>query len=495
MSRLRLALLASGGLIAANAAAYVAYLKVRDRPPEPAPRGSVSDVVEEQRQLGIEALRQGLHQQALVRFEAALALSPGRPELESLRDVARKLLDADTSVSPTPAPAPVERAPSERPERRSTTVRRSEPEPGVLLVTTRPDKLVVRLDGKPADLSPARIELPAGGHDVEIWRGKERLLRRRITVRSGQVALLDESFPEPAARDPVEAPSGVDASGSAARVEPVARTEPAGPTRRTASAGRGEDPPPSTQRAGSDDAARPPGSAEAIAADGRLDLVGLIDRPGGGAAAPEPAPKSGPALGPNRSGPPAVLVVRSGVDPRALEAAWAGLSVRAVASASDAVGDADAVVGTPATLAKLGLRPTLYGAGGSGYVLAALDPAHLEVGNRTVAAVGERSRAEMPKFVQKLLGLPAPPSVRRVARAEDLTTVLQVGMAELILVPEGDFDLVARRTKKTLHERRIKGSGSGLAVAFLPGGRRDEIARALGAGPTAALGVTSWTSR
>lgn len=209
---------------------------------------------------GLAALEAGDYARAIEDFTAAMKLSSGEAgDLPELLKIARELADqqkaraakeakeqadkADDEHEIEEPEEPQDRAPSRTARRRRpaprprpapapTPVAAPEPakpdtpkedEPGLLLVTSTPSGLMVILDGQSKDLTPTRLKVKAGEHQVEIRQGSRVIGSSRITVAPGAVATFDaEAPPEP---KPV----------TVAKVEepkPQAREEPPAPPKR-----------------------------------------------------------------------------------------------------------------------------------------------------------------------------------------------------------------------------------------------------------------------
>jgi hypothetical protein len=68
------------------------------------------------------------------------------------------------------------------------------PKEGTLLVTTTPPGLVILLNRKPVDLTPARVSLKEGLHRVTLKRGNRRLFDETIQVVRGSAKTIDMDF-------------------------------------------------------------------------------------------------------------------------------------------------------------------------------------------------------------------------------------------------------------------------------------------------------------
>lgn len=172
----------------------------------------------------MEALRAGDYAKAKVAFEASQTLDPSQTDIQPLLDVATKL-GAEVAAKPEPAaraeapepepepdptptrPAPepaarrarVEPPPPPPPSRRTRAVEAPAPEAGLILVTAEPAGLGVYVDGAPKDLTPTRVEVSPGRHELELRRGNQVVLRKSVSVPSGGVAVVDDDLGEASA--------------------------------------------------------------------------------------------------------------------------------------------------------------------------------------------------------------------------------------------------------------------------------------------------------
>ncbi len=433
---------------------------------------SIHTLAQEQRQRGVAALRSGNYAQAIVSFEAAIKLDASDPDLTTLLEVAKKLQAADKKpvaaaiVAPEPPPSepPVTFSPPPSSSSRRVTQRNrrdrkerpAEAQKALLLVTTTPDKLLLEIDGRPAEMTPARVEVDPGTVRVVIRRGQDVLLDRKVSAAPGAVVAIQEDFST--AQPPEPAPKAV-----------VDR---------------------------------------AISQDDKLDLVELIDRDR--AATPAAARTVTPP--PPSSGQPRVVVYLPSRNGGALEAALRrgmnGVEVHVVARSSD-LSDAiqkngtDAVIASPAVLRDHGLTPGLRGVGAQaeGTFLAASLQGEVQRARlpaMTLGVVDELGRKQTTSFVADLVGASAPPKLRRVGKVEDLLPLLQFKMVDAVLVREKDFKTLEHRTEQKLYTLSIEAKGDPVAVAFIAGGRRQAIERAvlaLGAEAKENLGVGRWTGQ
>ena len=157
---------------------------------------SLDGVALTQRNNALKALEAGDYGRAVSLLEAAKRLNPELSDIDKLLSVARGLDDTGTSADPSPSETSGDVAPpgsTEEAPPPSRIVRRSEAT-GFLLVSSVPDRLLVRVDGEPKDLTPARIPVTAGKHVVELYDGKVRKVRRTVAVRPGAVTIVSEEL-------------------------------------------------------------------------------------------------------------------------------------------------------------------------------------------------------------------------------------------------------------------------------------------------------------
>ena len=296
---------------------------------------------------------------------------------------------------------------------------------------------------------------------MELFRGEERVFSRDIDIASRRVTLLDETLQRP--------PSS---------------TEPARSTTRIV--------------------------RENVDDGGDLDLLGLLDRSPVESRTTDRnrPPPDAPAARSNwfapKTGPARVVVFRPGSSSRAvaqaLTGSMKGTDVRVVSQAEELgrSSPADAVIAPASVLRKVGLRPEMLAQGGSEYSLISFSPLPdaARMSAQTIAAVAEVDKKAMPKRVAEILQLRRTPRVRRVPKVEDLLSTLQLKLADAALVRTDDLAMLKRRTRRRLFTRSYQGvSSANLAVAFVPGGRRDQVEpsiRGLGTAAKKALGVAGW---
>lgn len=212
--------------VLANLVAGGVYLATRGKSAEAASQEptATSGVALAQRALGLQALERNEFDAAVDAFQRAITAGNGAADLPELLRIAKELqakaaapvVAVAPPVAPTPPVDEVDEAeadaetpdaprqvakkrpqrarPAPRPEPRPEPAPEPVPEaprPGLILVTSTPTGLMVSVDGRPADLTPARIELPAGGHSVTIRKGERVLHAREITLSAGGVSAVD----------------------------------------------------------------------------------------------------------------------------------------------------------------------------------------------------------------------------------------------------------------------------------------------------------------
>ena len=172
------------------------------------------------RAAGLKAMENGEYEVAVREFSAGLRSTNPDPDLPRLLSIAQNLREVqarqvereaeakrraeDAKLALTEPEAPATEEP--KPEEATATARTEvpppspepepEPEPGLLLVTTTPSHLTIKVDGEIVDLSPARLELEPGQHQVALFNGSKFLYRRRIRIRPGKVIPINREFPE-----------------------------------------------------------------------------------------------------------------------------------------------------------------------------------------------------------------------------------------------------------------------------------------------------------
>jgi ABC-type amino acid transport substrate-binding protein len=157
----------------------------------------------------------------------------------------------------------------------------------------------------------------------------------------------------------------------------------------------------------------------------------------------------------------------------------------------------DGVLGPSAVVKGLGLQPAVLGVGPKVSWVAATLKAGLtraELAGLTVGVVEDASKKVVEDRVGELVG--GKPRVRRVPKTDDLLPLLQLKMADAVVVREADLAELRARTQQTVHVVPLGGVDSTRALAFTEGSRRSVVERAvlgLGADVRAQLGVEKWS--
>lgn len=482
-------------ILVVNLSAYIWYRAAQSPKPvdTPAPAErtsakstSAQELALDRREAGITALREELYDRALVLFEAAQSLDPETPDVEALIELATKMgarekLEAPpvvAKVEPPPAKPEVEAAPEPRREasasrtrssssrrrrRGSSTPKRTEakvepPRLADFFVTTEPDDLLIEIDGRPAAISPAKLQLPPGEHRVRLRRGPRVLLDTTVKLALDDPETLEADVRELLAQGQEKAPT-----------------------------------PPATEKSG-------------LGADPNLDLVALVDR---GAPAKTPTPgRSEPPPPPPISDASRLVVVWPGSTQRDLARTLRGelgIPVEVVGSVSkeslrDEARRVGAVMATPGILARLELRPSMRAAAADirPYVAVRLDgkPVKSRLTDAPIGVLDEVGMRRTPLHVARLLATESPPPTRRVTKLEDLLSLIQLGVVDTVLVERAALPRLAERTQRELHTLELKPARRALAVAFVEEGPKNgNIAaalRSLSDETRRALGMRTW---
>ncbi|WP_141258904.1 MULTISPECIES: PEGA domain-containing protein, partial [unclassified Myxococcus] len=219
-------------------------------PPEEPPREDPNEgLARARRAAGLAALEHRDYDTAVSDFTEALRLRKGdQGDLVELLRIAAELRtreqarqqgeQARAQREPTPAPTrsvqrtrPARGTARAQPRQESTSA--DETRGGLLLVTSTPPGLMVRVDGKPMDLTPARLPLRAGTYRVALAQGERTLAEETVELGEDDVRSLNRDLSAelaPAPRPTATAPASVEAP-------PPAATSPA------ATAARAESPP------------------------------------------------------------------------------------------------------------------------------------------------------------------------------------------------------------------------------------------------------------
>ncbi|AGC48424.1 hypothetical protein MYSTI_07152 [Myxococcus stipitatus DSM 14675] len=279
------------GTLALNAMAYVVVRKRRapvplpsataplpstavQSPPAVAQQPAAAPPVEDpneglsraRRAAGLAALEDRDYDTAVSEFTEALSLrkTPGGDLVDLLR-IATDLQSRERSRTARAEQAKPPREPPQRATPRTRAARvaaarvqapKEEPAPqpeeargGLLLVTSTPPGLVVQVDGKAVDMTPARLPLRAGTYRVALVQGDRKLVEESVeldedSVRSINRDVSDLLAPPPAVAARPTAPTSPAASAAPTPAPPIAAPAPT-PTpahaeARVAATGRGE---------------------------------------------------------------------------------------------------------------------------------------------------------------------------------------------------------------------------------------------------------------
>lgn len=107
------------------------------------------------------------------------------------------------------------------------------PKPGIVLVTSTPAKMVVAIDGKRVDLTPAKLTMEPGSYKVTMSRNGQVLYAKSVNLEPGQVVSvnrdLTEAVAEQDARVAAELNRKKQPEPAPKPPTPIARREPAKP--------------------------------------------------------------------------------------------------------------------------------------------------------------------------------------------------------------------------------------------------------------------------
>lgn len=309
MTRLQLAVSVMG-FVTLNVVGAVIYKLSRPRPEAPvaAPAPSPLDLNAEKfrvyRSAGLMALEKGDYDKAVEQFMQALRVGRADSDIMELIKMAKefqargpaKVAAAEPEPEPEPevvavaVPSPVGPAPTPkkkepaRPARpapaRKEPVRVAEVRPRTeeppplltLLVTSIPSGLIIEVDGARKDMTPAKVQVPAGTHAVSFFKGENRLLQRTVTGEGGQVLTVDADLSTKLAPSPSPSPSPSPEPVAVAKVEPPAPPAPAVP----APAPARLTPPPALPPSSVTPSVTPPAPVAAmVAPTGELQIISL----------------------------------------------------------------------------------------------------------------------------------------------------------------------------------------------------------------------------
>ncbi|AFE06606.1 hypothetical protein COCOR_05832 [Corallococcus coralloides DSM 2259] len=237
------------GTVAVNAGAYLVVRSrkaaqpepVAARPPEPTPavappptvaavappkEDANAGLVRALRASGLAALEDRDYERAVEQFTEALKLRPDDrdSDLTRLLGIATDLRSREqskTAQAPTPREPAHTRAPprtraaklaaarAAREQQATPAAAQEDAKGGLLLVTSTPPGLVVMVDGRAVDLTPARLPVSAGTHRVVLAQGDRRLYEETVEVDADSVRSLNRDLTgelAPPAQKPAVAP-------------------------------------------------------------------------------------------------------------------------------------------------------------------------------------------------------------------------------------------------------------------------------------------------
>ncbi|OJT25948.1 PEGA domain-containing protein [Archangium sp. Cb G35] len=233
------------GTVAINAVAYVAVRSRRapvsveapapvasptpaaPSPTEPRPTAAPAPSDQEEanaglararRAAGLAALEDRDYNKAVAEFTEALSLRKDKGDLVELLRIASDLQSREQARAqaeaakpePVPVARPVSKAKPARAALRTKSTTREEPPPvpetarnGLLLVTSTPPGMVVMVDGKAMDLTPARLPLRAGSHRVALAQGERQLFEDTVEIEADEVRSINRDLTAALAPPPV----------------------------------------------------------------------------------------------------------------------------------------------------------------------------------------------------------------------------------------------------------------------------------------------------
>ncbi|QSQ12857.1 PEGA domain-containing protein [Myxococcus landrumensis] len=222
---------------------------VQQPPAAPAVEDPNEGLSRARRAAGLAALEDRDYDTAVSEFTEALSLrkAPGGDLVDLLR-IATDLQSRERSRTARADQAKPSREPPQRASLRTRAARvaaarvqapKEEPAAlpeeargGLLLVTSTPPGLVVQVDGKAVDMTPARLPLRAGTYRVALVQGDRKLVEESVelgedSVRSINRDVSDLLSPPPAVATRPTAPTSPAATAVPPPAPPVATPEPA----------------------------------------------------------------------------------------------------------------------------------------------------------------------------------------------------------------------------------------------------------------------------
>ncbi|MCP3102186.1 PEGA domain-containing protein, partial [Myxococcus sp. K15C18031901] len=188
--------------------------------PEPTPTPRAEDASEglarARRASGLAALEDRDYDKAVSEFTEALSLrkTPGGDLVELLR-IATDLQSREhnrTQQAKAPREPPARQAPRTRAAKVASRAQKpedpavlEEARSGLLLVTSTPPGLVVQVDGKNVDMTPARLSLRVGTYRVVLAHGDRKLTDETVEIAEDAVRSVNHDLTEQLAPAPVAA--------------------------------------------------------------------------------------------------------------------------------------------------------------------------------------------------------------------------------------------------------------------------------------------------
>ncbi len=223
----------------------VAVASVTQAPTPPAPAAvqvedANSGLARARRASGLAALEDRDYETAVGEFTEALRLrGDDKGDLVELLRIATDLRTREQDRTRERA-RPTREAPARSKSRATRVTARTqakeepvaeEPRNGLLLVTSTPPGLMVLVDGKTVDLTPARVPLRPGTHRVALAQGERRLAEETVELDEDEVHSINrdlsaELAPKPAPVAAAPAPTSPAAAAAAVPMGSVAAAVP-----------------------------------------------------------------------------------------------------------------------------------------------------------------------------------------------------------------------------------------------------------------------------
>ncbi|XXF77951.1 PEGA domain-containing protein [Myxococcaceae bacterium GXIMD 01537] len=227
---------------AAPARAAAAQPPAAPAPAAPLEEDANAGLARARRAAGLAALEDRDYDKAISEFTEALSLRKDKGDLVELMRIASDLrtreqarAKEETAKHAQAPAAPARPAARPKPTRLAArTQPREEPQTpaeeargGLLLVTSTPPGLVVLVDGKAMDLTPARMPLRAGTYRVALAQGERRLIEETVEVGEDTVRSLNRDLTAELAPPPTPARAAPAPPPAVAAAAPAPTTVPA----------------------------------------------------------------------------------------------------------------------------------------------------------------------------------------------------------------------------------------------------------------------------